>query len=175
MSWRERYKKRESDFDLKIKAFQQKNRLSRQAIPMGSEAMFVSRMEDLDDFGTDEEEDPRPRGKRAARAHSDSEYEDTEPSNPRSRPVNKAPVLPKQLNSKRKRASDASDRTPKRTRVITGSSSGGTEGDNDPAGEKGDDAMDQDSQGEETQEVEKNLFCPSDEDSLSPRWVMPYF
>ena len=175
MSWRERYKNHESEFDLKIKAFQQKNRLSRQAIPMGSEAMFVSRMEDLDDFGTDEEEDPQPRGKRTARAHSDSEDEDTQPSKPRSRPVSKAPVLPKQPNSKRKRASDTSDRTPKRTRVIAGSNNGGTEGDNDPAGGKGDDAMDQDSQGEETLEVEQNLFCPSDEDSLAPQCVIPYF
>jgi hypothetical protein len=73
MSWRQRYKNNEARFDHHIKAFQHKNNLSRRAVPMGSEAMLMSGMEDLDDFGTDEEEDTRPRGKKAARVDSDME------------------------------------------------------------------------------------------------------
>ena len=170
MSWRERYKNNEARFDSHIKAFQHKNRLSRQAIPMGSEAMFVDGMEDLDDFGTDEEEEAqRPRGK-VARVNSDAEGRDTQPVRAQFRPVSKTVVASKQPNSKRKRISDTSDRTSKRTRVIPGSSRGKTEGENptsDPISEKEDDGMDQDSQGEETLEVEKSLFYPSDEDSLA--------
>ena len=65
MSWRERYKNHEARFDSYVKAFQYKNKLSRQAISMGSEAMFVDGMNDLDGFGTDEEEEnQRPRGKK---------------------------------------------------------------------------------------------------------------
>jgi len=143
---------------------------------MGSEAMFINGMEDLDDFGTDkEEEDQRPRGKRAARADSDKEDGDEEPVRTQSRPVSKTAAAPEQPTSKRKRVSDTSDRTSKRTRVIKTVGSGGLEGgspSNGSTGEKEDDAMDQDSQGEETLEVEQNLFCPSDEDPLTvPRWA----
>lgn len=146
---------------------------------MGSEAMLVSGMEDLDDFGTDEEEeDQRPRVNKAARVDSDTEDEDTQPVRTRSRPVSKTVATPKQPTSKRKRVSDAPDRTSKRTRVINGNDDGDLEGEgptNDPTEEKNDDAMDQDSQGEETQEVEQNLFCASDTDSLAiPQWVMPF-
>lgn len=178
MSWRERYKNNEARFDSHIKAFQHKNRLSRQAIPMGSEAMFVDGMEDLDDFGTDEEENQRPRGKKVHRVDSDTEDEETRPARPQPRPASKAMAAPEQPNPKRKRVSDTSDRTSKRTRVIAGSSRGGTEGENptnDPDEEKEGDVMDQDSQGEETLEVERDLFYPSDEDSLTaPRWVIPF-
>ena len=138
--------------------------------------MFVNGMEDLDDFGTDkEEEDQRPRKKRVARVDSDTESEGREPMKAHSRPVSKT-VAPQKPVSKRKRASDTSDRTPKRTRVIQSRSRGETDGGNDSlAGEKEGDAMDQDSQGEETLEVEHDLFCPSDEDSLIViRWVMPF-
>jgi hypothetical protein len=179
MSWRERYKNNEARFDCHIKAFQHKNRLSRQAVPMGSEAMFVDGMEDLDDFGTDEEEEnQRQRGKKAARVDPDTEDEDTHLARAQSRPVSKTAAAPKQPKPKRKRVSDTSDRTSKRTRVIPGSSRGEIEGENptsDPTGEKEDDIMDQDSQGEETLEVEQNLFYSSDEDpSTVPRWVMPF-
>ena len=179
MSWRERYKNNEARFDVHIKAFQHKNKLSRQAIPMGSEAMFVSGMEDLDDFGTDEEEEDRLlRGKRAARVDSDTEYEDTQPAKTQSRPVRKTVATPKQPTSKRKRVSDVPDRTSKRTRVVDGNGNGELEGEgstDDPTGEKEDDAMDQDSQGEETLEIENNLFYPSDEDSLTVlQWVTPF-
>jgi hypothetical protein len=177
MSWRERYKNNEARFDHHIKAFQYKNKLSRQAIPMGSEAMLMSGMEDLDDFGTDEEEDRPQRRKRAARVDSDSEYEGEGPVRVQSRPVSKAMTAPEQSAPKRKRASDTSDRTAKRTRVIQSGGSGETGGEslaNGPAREE-DDAMDQDSQGEETLEVEQNLFCPSDEDSLTiQQWVAPF-
>ena len=176
MSWRERYKNHEARFDQHIKAFQHKNKLSRQAIPMGSEAMFVSRMEDLDDFGTDEEDEGRrPRVKNPPRVDSDSEVEDWGPARVQPRPTRKAAATPEQPASKRKRVSDTSDRTPKRTRVVHGSRSGGEEGPSDaPTRERDNDAMDQDSQGEETLEVEQNLFYPSDEDSLTIlRWVLP--
>ena len=177
MSWRERYKNNEARFDVHIRAFQHKNKLSRQAIPMGSEAMLISGMEDLDDFGTDEEEeDRRLRGGKAARVDSDTEDEDTQPAKTQSRPVRKTVAAPKQPTSKRKRVNDAPDRTSKRTRVINGNGNGDLEGENPtngPTGEK--DVMDQDSQGEETQEVEQNLFCPSDEDSSAiPQWVIPF-
>jgi len=178
MSWRQRYKNNEARFDHHIRTFQHKKNLSRQAVPMGSEAMFISGMEDLDDFGTDEEEDRRPRGKRAARVDSDMEDGDEQPAKARSRPVSKTVVAPEQPTSKRKRVSDTSDRTSKRTRVIKAVGNGGLEGENPTngsTGEEEDDAMDQDSQGEETLEVEQNLFYPSDEDSLTvPRWVMPF-
>ena len=179
MSWRERYKNNEARFDSHIKAFQYKKKLSRQAIPMGSEAMFIDRMEDLDDFGTDEEEEnQRPRGKKAARVGSDTENEDTQPAKAQSRPVSKTAIAPEHPNSKRKRVSDTSDRTSKRTRVIPGSSKGEMERDNptsDPTGGKEDDDIGQDSQGEETLEVEQNLFYPSDEDSLAmPRWAIHF-
>ena len=165
MSWRERYKNHEARFDHHIKAFQNKNKISKRAVPMGFEAMMVSGMDDLDDFGTDEEEeDRRPHGKRPARADSDTEDEDEESTRPQSRPVNKTMGAPKQPLSKRKRVSDTNDRTPKRSRVIEGSGSRETNGSTE---EKKDDAMDQDSQGEETLEVEQNLICPSDEDSLT--------
>ena len=182
MSWRERYKNNEARFDHHIKTFQYKNKLSKQAVPMGSAAMLANGMEDLgdlDDFGTDdEEEDQRPRGKRAARVDSDEEDGDRGPARVRSRPVSRSVVAPEQPTSKRKRVSDASDRTSKRTRVILSGSSGEMEGEsptNGPTGEKEGDAMDQDSQGEETLEVEQNLFCASDEDSLAiPRYVTPF-
>lgn len=171
MSWRERYKNNESTFDDHIKAFQHRNKLSKRAIPMGSEAMFLNGMEDLDDFGTDEEDrNQQPRGKKAARVDSDSEYEDREPARTRTQPVRKTTATPGQSASKRKRVSETSDRTPKRTRVVQGGGGGQTEGESPtkgPTGEKGDDAMDQDSQGEETLEVEQNLLDPSDEDSLA--------
>jgi len=175
MSWRERYKNHEARFDHHIKTFQHKNKLSRQAIPMGSEAMLVSGMEDLDDFGTDEEDKRRrPQGKKLARVDSDTEDEDWEPARTQSRPTRKAVTVPEQPASKRKRVSDTSDRTPKRTRVIHGGKSGGKTT-NGPTREREVDAMNQDSQGEETLEVEQNLFYPSDEDSLTvPRWVMPF-
>jgi len=141
---------------------------------MGSEAMLVSGMEDLDDFGTDEEaEVRRARGKKAARVDSDTEDEGWEPTRvqPQPRPTKKAAAPPEQPVSKRKRVSDATDRTPKRTRVVHGNGAGGVEGESptdSPTGEHG--AMDQDSQ----LEVEQNLFYPSDEDSLPiPRWVIP--
>ena len=179
MSWRERYKNNEARFDSHIKAFQHKNKLSRQAVPMGSEAMFVDGMEDLDDFGTDEEEEnQRPRGKKAPRVDPDTEDEETRSARAQPRPASKAIAAPEQPNPKRKRVSDTSDRTSKRTRVIAGSSRGGLEGDkptSDPTGEMEGDVMDQDSQGEETLEVERDLFYPSDEDSLTvPRWVTPF-
>lgn len=179
MSWRERYKNHEARFDHHIKTFQHKNKLSRQAIPMGSEAMLVSGMEDLDDFGTDEEDKRRrPQGKRPARVDSDTEDEDWEPTRAQPRPAGKAVAIPEQPASKRKRVSDTSDRTLKRTRVVHGGRSGGTEGEsttNGPIGEGADDAMNLDSQGEETLEVEQNLFYPSDEDSLTiPRWVASF-
>lgn len=178
MSWRERYKNNETRFDGRIKAFQHKKKLSRQAVPMGSEAMFIDGMEDLDDFGSDEEKGQPPRGKKAAPVDSDTEDEDTPPARPQSRPVSKAAVASKQPNPKRKRVSDTSDRTSKRTRVIPGSSRGDMEGEDptsDPTGEKENDVMDQDSQGEETLEVEQNLCYPSDEDSLTiPRWAIPF-
>jgi len=178
MSWRERYKNHEARFDSYIKAFQYKNKLSRQAIPMGSEAMFVDGMEDLDDFGTDEEEEnQRLRGKKVARVDSDTEDKATRPPTAQSRPVSKTAVAPTQPNPKRKRVSDTSDRTSKRTRVIAGSSKDKTEGENptnDPTEERGGDVMDEDSQGEDTLEVEQSLFYPSDEDSrTTPRWVTP--
>jgi len=177
MSWRERYKNHEARFDHHIKTFQHKNKLSRQAIPMGSEAMLVNGMEDLNDFGTDEEEeDPRPRGKKAARVDSDTDSEYEEPVGAKSRPVSKTAAVSKQPTSKRKRVSDASDRTSKRTRVIQGSGGDETEqgtSTSGPTGEKEDDVMDQDSQGEETLQVEQDLFNPSDEDSVAmPRWVI---
>lgn len=162
MSWRERYKNNEGRFDHHIKMFQQKNRLSRRAVPIGFEAMFTNGMDDLDDFGTDEEEEGRPpQGKPAARADSNGEGEGS--TRVQSRPVSKSKTTPKQPTSKRKRASDANDRTSKRTRVVEERSGGE------------DEAMNQDSQGEETLEVEQNLFCQSDEDSsAAPRWV-PHF
>ena len=132
--------------------------------------MLVHGMEDLDDFGTDEEEDRQPRGKKAARVDSDTEDEDDGPARISSRPVSKAMPPPEQPTSKRKRVSDTSDRTSKRTRVIQGGGSSEMEQESPtdgPAGEKEDDAMGQDSQGEETLEVEQDLFCPSDEDSLT--------
>ena len=178
MSWRERYKNHEARFDQHIKAFQYKNKLSRQAIPMGSEAMFVNRMEDLDDFGTDEEDEGRrPQGKKPIRVDSGTEDEDWTPARARPQPTRKTVTVPEQPASKRKRVSDVSDRTPKRTRVVHGSRSGGAEGGSSaggPTGEKGNDAMNQDSQGEETLEVEQNLYYPSDDDSLIIlRWVAP--
>jgi len=177
MSWRERYKNHEARFDHHIKTFQQRNKLSRQAIPMGSEAMLVSRMEDLDDFGTDEEDEDRPqRGKKSIRVDSDTEYEDWTPARAKPRPTRKVVAAPEQSASKRKRVSDTSDRTPKRTRVVHSNRSGGGVGENStngPTEERGDDVMDQDSQGDETLEVEQNLFYPSDQDSLTiPRWVV---
>ena len=178
MSWRERYKNHEARFDQHIKVFQHKNKLSRQAIPMGSEAMLVNRMEDLDDFGTDEEDEGRrPQGKKPTRVDSDTEDEDWELARAQTRPTRKAVAAPEQPASKRKRVSDASDRTPKRTRVAHSSKSGGGESGSptdDPTRGRENDAMNQDSQGEETLEVEQNLFYPSDEDSLTiPRWVAP--
>ncbi|KAF9642749.1 hypothetical protein BDM02DRAFT_1940722 [Thelephora ganbajun] len=152
MSWRERYKNNEARFDSHIKAFQYKKKISRQAVPIGSEAMLMNGMEDLDDFGTDEEEEDE--GGRLARVQS--------------RPASKTVATPKQSTSKRKRVSDTSDRTPKRTRIIKGSRRGELEegsSTDSSTGEKEGDAMDQDSQGEETLEVEQNLFYPSDEDS----------
>ena len=138
--------------------------------------MLVDGMEDLDDFGTDEEEeDERPRGKRAARVDSDIDEEDEEPTKTQSRPVARASAAPKQLTSKRKRDSDANGRTPKRTRVTEGGDDQ-SEGGNSTNGltEKEDGAMNQDSQGEETLEVEQNLFSASDEDSFAtPRWAIP--
>lgn len=178
MSWRERYKNHEARFDQRIKAFQEKKKLSRQAIPMGSEAMFVSGMEDLDDFGTDkEDEGRRSRGKKPTRVDSDTEDEDWELARVQPRPTRKAMAAPEQPASKRKRVSDVSDRTPKRTRVVySNGSRGGRRGSptDGPVGGRGNDAMDQDSQGEETLEVEQGLFYPSDEDSLIIlRWVAP--
>ena len=179
MSWRERYKNHEARFDHHIKAFQQKNKLSRQAVPIGSEAMFMNGMEDLDDFGTDSEEEARrPQGKRAARVDSDTDDdEDEEPARARAGPAYKATTVPKPPASKRKRASDANDRTPKRSKVTEGGDIRQLQGGNstgDRVEAKQDDAMDQDSQGEETLEVEQNLFCPSDEDSLAAtRFVLP--
>ena len=173
MSWRERYKNHEARFDHHIKAFQRKNNISRRAVPIGFDAMLMNGMEDLDDFGTDDEgEDERPRGKRAARVDSDTEDEDEEPARARPGPANKPTAAPSQPISKRKRVNDVNDRTSKRSRVTEGNGSGGVQvgtSANDLA-EKEDDAMDQDSQGEETLEVEQNLFYPSDEDSLiTPR------
>ena len=137
--------------------------------------MLVDGMEDLDDFGTDEEEeDERPRGKRAARVDSDIDEEDEEPTKAPSRPVARASAAPKQPTSKRKRDSDANGRTPKRTRVTEGGDDQ-SEGGNSTNGltEKEDGAMNQDSQGEETLEVEQNLFSASDEDSFAtPRWAI---
>lgn len=168
MSWRERYKNNEGRFDHHIKVFQHKKKLSSRAVPMGSEAMLRSGMEDLDDFGTDEEEeDQRPRGKRATRVDSETEDEDTPPTRAKSRPVSKTVTESKQPPSKRKRVSDTPDRRSKRTRVIKSIGNNVMEGENPTNGSVGEeeDAMDQDSQGEETLEVEQNLFCPSDEDS----------
>ena len=140
--------------------------------------MLVHGMEDLDDFGTDEEEDRQPRGKKAARVDSDTEDEDDGPARISSRPASKAMLPPEQPTSKRKRVSDTSDRTSKRTRVIQGGGSSEMEQESPtdgPAGEKEDDAMGQDSQGEETLEVEQDLFCPSDEDSLTILpWVLHF-
>ena len=145
---------------------------------MGSEAMLVSRMEDLDDFGTDEEDEGRrPQRKKPSRVDSDTEDEDWTSARAQPQPTRKAVAAPEQPASKRKRVSDISDRTPKRTRVVHGSRSRGGEGGSPtdgPTRERENDAMDQDSQGEETLEVEQNLFYPSDEDSLTiPRWVEP--
>ena len=136
----------------------------------------MSGMEDLDDFGTEEEEEEeirQRRGKRAARFDSDSDDEYDESAKAPPRPVSKVAVTPKQPISKRKRVSDATDRTPKRTRVTVGGRNGVLEGgspSNGPLEEKEGDAMDQDSQGEETLEVEQNLFYPSDEETIV-RWV----
>jgi hypothetical protein len=113
----------------------------------------------------------------AARVDSDSEYEGEGPARVQSRPVSKTMTAPEQSAPKRKRASDTSDRTAKRTRVIQSGGSGetgrGSLASGPARGE--DDAMDQDSQGEETLEVEQNLFCPSDEDSSTiQQWVAPF-
>jgi len=176
MSWRERYKNNEGRFDHHIKAFQQKNKLSRRAVPVGFEAMFVSSMEDLDDFGTeDEEEAEQPRREKAARVDSDLD-DDEEPAKAHYKPLSKITSAFKLPTSKRKRISDTNDRTSKRTRV-TDDGNGELEGRNPldgPIDEKDDDAMDQDSQGEETLEVEQNLFYSSDEESPTPpRLVLP--
>lgn len=173
MSWRERYKNNEGRFDHHIKAFQQKNKLSRRAVPIGFGAMLVSSMEDLDDFGTeDEEEAEQPRGEKAARVDSDPD-DDEEPAKVQYKPLSKITSAFKLPTSKRKRISDTNDRTSKRTRVTDDGSNGELEGRNSlggPIDEKDDDAMDQDSQGEETLEVEQNLFYPSDEESpTTPR------
>lgn len=177
MSWRERYKNNEARFDHHIKTFQYKNKLSRRPVPVGFDAMFMDGMEDLDDFGTDdeEEEDRRPQVKRAARVDSDSDDGIEEPTRARPVLVNKVAVAPKQPVSKRKRVSDTNDRTPKRSKVAGRSGSGEPQdgNTNEIAEGKEDDVMDQDSQGEETFEVEQNLFCPSDEDSMTaPRLVL---
>lgn len=136
---------------------------------MGSEAMLLNRMDSLDDFGTDEEgASQRPRRKRAACIDSETEDEDAQPTGAQSRPVSKTMATSKQQPSKRKRVSDVPDRTSKRTKVIKSSGSSEVEVENladGPTGEKEDDVMNQDSQGEETLEVEQNLFYPSDEDS----------
>ena len=176
MSWRERYKNNEGRFDHHIKVFQQKNKLSRRAVPVGFEAMLMSGMEDLDDFGTDEEDDEQPRGKKAARVDSDPDA-DEELARAQYKPLSKITSAFKLPTSKRKRISDTNDRTSKRTRVTDDGGNGELEGRNPlggPIDENDDDAMDQDSQGEETLEVEQNLFYPSDEESLTtPRLVPP--
>jgi hypothetical protein len=171
MSWRERYKNNEGRFDHHIKVFQQKNKLSRRPVPVGFGAMLKSGMEDLDDFGTDEEEeeDRPPRAKRLARFDSDSDDEYRDLAKPLPRPVSKVATTSQQPISKRKRVSDTTDRTPKRTRVTDDGRNGELERGNSTSGlseEKEEDVMDQDSQGEETLEVEHNLFYPSDEETI---------
>ena len=140
MSWRERYKNHEARFDHHIKAFQNKNKISKRAAPIGFEATLLNGMEDLDDFGTDEEEDRRPRGKRPARVDSDTVDENEEPSKARPGPVNKSIGTPKRPVSKRKRASDTNDRTPKRSKAIEGNGSGEASS-NGLTGGKEDDVM----------------------------------
>ena len=141
--------------------------------------MLMNGMEDLNDFGTDdEEEEQRPQGKRAARVDSDTDDEYEEPARARSGPANKAATTSKQPISKRKRVSDTNDRTSKRSKVdeadVNDELQGGNSTDS-PTGKKEGDVMDQDSQGEEILEVEQNLFYPSDEDSLIVlRFVLLY-
>ena len=176
MSWRERYKNNEARFDHHIKAFQYKNKLSRQPVPVGFGAMSVDGMEDLNDFGTDEEEENRrAQQKRAARVDSDSDDLDDldeELVSTQSGDGSKAIAAPKHPASKRKRVSDTNDRTSKRSRVTEDSESDKMQGGNHTGGEEGD-VMDQDSQGEETFEIEQNLLHLSDEDSLiTPRLVL---
>ena len=172
MSWRERYKNHEGRFDHHIKTFQQKNKLSRGPVPIGFGAMLISGLEDLDDFGTEDEEEGGvrlPRGKRAARFDPDSDDEYGEPPKAPTRPVSKVAATPKRPISKRKRVSDTTDRTPKRSRVTDGGRHGelGRESSsNGRSEEEEDDAMDQNSQGEETLEVEQNLCYPSDEETV---------
>ena len=134
MSWRERYRNHEARFNHHLKVFPTKTKLSKRAVPIGFEAMMASGMEDLDDFGMDEEgEDRRSQGKRPARADSDTDEEDEESLRTQFRPVNKTMGAPKQPLFKRKRVGDTNDRTPKRLRVTEGSGSREANGPTEPS------------------------------------------
>ena len=102
-------------------------------------------MEDLDNFGTDEEEEYQElRGKGATRADSDTEDDDEDPAKAQPGPANQAAAAPVQLIPKRKRLSDTNDRTSKRSRVAVGSSGGETQGEkpiDDPTYQSDEDSL----------------------------------
>ena len=128
--------------------------------------MLISGLEDLDDFGTEDEGEGGvrlPRGKRAARFDPDSDGEHGEPPKGSPRPVSKVTVTPKRPISKRKRVSDVTDRTPKRSRVTDGGRHGSSNGRSE---EEEGYVMGQNSQGEETLEVKQSLCYPSDEETV---------
>lgn len=118
-------------------------------------------------FGADGDEEERRRGKRAPRVDMDAGGDDYSPKG-QIKAVNKSSIAPRHPPSKRKRVSDTNDRTLKRTKVITGGSSAESNARSSSNGRSGkeDDAMKQDFQGEESLEVEQNLFDSLDEESL---------
>ena len=84
--------------------------------------MSVDDLEDLDDFGTDDEkEDQRPPKGGAAHVDSDSDDGDEEPAKTRATRGDTILVTPRRPASKRKRLSGTNDGTPKRSKITEGS------------------------------------------------------